>query len=142
MPIKQFSWKWHICGKRGNSLLFGINFHWQKFMQASVSSKKSFKFAFLKFKCNFPFMMAILAFLLYIVIQMVLCVVLGFTEDKLFREISPWRETGFSAYWMKSYEKLCVCKNRVIFWEKNVYALIERYFSSFVHWFEIFSNRW
>ena len=49
---------------RDNSLLLGINFRQQKLIEASVSSKKSFKFLdFLKFYCIFPFGTAILTLL-------------------------------------------------------------------------------
>ena len=46
LPIQQFSRKQHIFGKRDNSLLLGINFRRRKLIQASVSSKKLFKFRF------------------------------------------------------------------------------------------------
>ena len=40
LPIQQFSRKQHIFGKRGNSLLLGINFRRRKLSKASVSSNK------------------------------------------------------------------------------------------------------
>ena len=63
--------------ERENSLLLGINFRRRKLIQASVSSKKSFKFWFSKCWCIFHLGRQYLLFLLYnIVIQVVLCVLL------------------------------------------------------------------
>ena len=59
-----------------------------------------------------------------------------------FREIFQWRETAPSTHRMKTCKKLFFCQSYAIFWDKMIHAVIERYLSLFLKWFEDFSYRW
>ena len=60
---------------------------------------------------------------------------------KKFREIFSWRETVLRAHRMKSDDKkLISCQIYVIFLEKMVHVVIDRYFSSYLMGFEDFLN--
>ena len=58
LHIQHFSRKQHIFGERDNFSMLGIYFCWQKLIEASISSNKSFKF-----QCIFPHGSVMLTFL-------------------------------------------------------------------------------
>ena len=57
-----------------------------------------------------------------------------------FRDIFPWRETALRAHVTKSDEKSFFCQIYVIFLEKMVHFVNDRYFSLLLKVFEHFLN--